>query len=202
MKRLLFFRGVLLLVFSLFGTGCGTAMLSDEYLANKAKGQFAQMKKAEKISSNASHKAMVNRIGKRISGVAQVDLPGTEWEFVVFDKKNPNAFAMPGGKVGVHSGLIALAKGNEDEVAAVIGHVRAQPAHGIGAVLHEGDEHHEGEDDGDYRLLEHVHDVRHETVEQEIDRDECAEHSERVGGDEVVHPASRGVCRRRAEGRC
>ena len=54
----------------LFGTGCGTTMLSDEYLANKAKGQFAQMKKAEKISSNASHKAMVNRIGNRISRVA------------------------------------------------------------------------------------------------------------------------------------
>ena len=128
MKRLLVFRGILLLALSLFGTGCGTAMLSDEYLANKAKGQFAQMKKAEKISSNASHRAMVNRIGKRISGVAQVDLPGTEWEFVVFDKKNPNAFAMPGGKVGVHSGLIDLAKGNEDEVAAVIGHEIAHVA--------------------------------------------------------------------------
>ncbi len=128
MKRLRIFKGFLLLTFSLFGTGCGTTMLSDEYLANKAKGQFAQMKKAEKISGNASHKAMVNRIGNRISGVAQVDLPGTEWEFVVFEKKEPNAFAMPGGKVGIYSGLIDLAKGNEDEVAAVIGHEIAHVA--------------------------------------------------------------------------
>ena len=43
-----------------------------------------------------------------ITGVAQVDLPGTEWEFVVFDKKEANAFAMPGGKVGVYTGLINL----------------------------------------------------------------------------------------------
>jgi predicted Zn-dependent protease len=71
---------------------------------------------------------MVERIGKRIAQVAQVDLPGTEWEFVVFDKTEPNAFAMPGGKVGVNSGLINLANGNEDEVAAVIGHEIAHVA--------------------------------------------------------------------------
>ena len=37
---------------------------------------------------------------------------------IVFQKSEPNAFAMPGGKVGVNSGLIELASGNEDEVAA------------------------------------------------------------------------------------
>ncbi len=117
-----------LFALSILGSGCGTAMLSDEHLAKQAKSQFSQMKKAERLSNSASHKAMVNRIGKRITGVAQVDLPGTEWEFVVFDKKEPNAFAMPGGKVGVNSGLITLAKGNEDEVAAVIGHEVAHVA--------------------------------------------------------------------------
>ena len=86
------------------------------------------MKKAERLSSNASHKAMINRIGSRIAGVAQVDIPGTEWEFVVFEKSEANAFAMPGGKVGVNSGLITLSGGNEDEVAAVIGHEIAHVA--------------------------------------------------------------------------
>jgi predicted Zn-dependent protease len=109
-------------------SGCGTAMLSDEHLAKRSKSQFSQMKKSERISSNASHQAMIERIGRRIAGVAQVDLPGTEWEFVVFEKDEPNAFAMPGGKVGVNSGLITLANGNEDEVAAVIGHEIAHVA--------------------------------------------------------------------------
>jgi predicted Zn-dependent protease len=103
-------------------------MLSDEHLAKKAKGHFSQMKKSERLSNNASHKAMVNRIGNRIAGVAQVDIPGTEWEFVVFDKSEANAFAMPGGKVGVNSGLITLANGNDDEVAVVIGHEIAHVA--------------------------------------------------------------------------
>ena len=128
MKRLRISTIVSLLAVCLLGTGCGSAMLSDEHLANQAKGQFAQMKKSERLSNNASQKAMINRIGRRITGVAQIDLPGTEWEFVLFDKKEPNAFAMPGGKVGVNSGLITLARGNEDEVAAVIGHEVAHVA--------------------------------------------------------------------------
>ena len=65
---------------------------------------------------------------KESQDVAKVDVPGTEWEFVVFDKSEPNAFAMPGGKVGVNSGLIELANEDEDEVAAVIGHEVAHVA--------------------------------------------------------------------------
>lgn len=118
----------LVICIALLSSGCGSAMLSDEHLAKRSKTQFSQMKKSERLSGVASHKAMIERIGKRISRVAQVDLPGTEWEFVVFDKAEPNAFAMPGGKVGVNSGLITLANGNEDEVAAVIGHEIAHVA--------------------------------------------------------------------------
>ena len=89
-------------------------MLSDEHLANRSKKEFVKMKQKETISSNSTHQEMIKEIGERIAGVAQVDLPGTEWEFVVFDKGDANAFAMPGGKVGVNSGLIDLAAGNED----------------------------------------------------------------------------------------
>jgi predicted Zn-dependent protease len=128
-KHIIKLSGLLLILWiTLFGSGCGSAMLSDEHLAKRSKSQFSKMKKSEQLSKNASHKAMIERIGKRISRVAQVDLPGTEWEFVVFNKTEPNAFAMPGGKVGVNSGLITLANGNEDEVAAVIGHEIAHVA--------------------------------------------------------------------------
>ncbi len=102
--------------------------MSDEGLARQAGSQFDQMKKRERISTNAAHNAMIRRIGKRITDVAEVDVPGTEWEFVVFQKSEPNAFAMPGGKVGVNTGLITLSGGNEDEVAAVIGHEIAHVA--------------------------------------------------------------------------
>jgi predicted Zn-dependent protease len=43
------------------------------------------------------------------------------WEEAVFVDKNPNAFALPGGKVGVYTGLFDVAK-NQDQLAAVVGH--------------------------------------------------------------------------------
>ena len=108
--------------------GCGVAMMSDERLARQSNAQFSQMKKKDPVSKNQGYQRMVEKIGKRITSVAKVDVPGTEWEFVVFDKSEPNAFAMPGGKVGVNVGLIELANGDEDEIAAVIGHEVAHVA--------------------------------------------------------------------------
>jgi len=44
-----------------------------------------------------------------------------QWEIVVFRDDSANAFALPGGKIGVHTGLIKIAK-NQHQLAAVIGH--------------------------------------------------------------------------------
>ena len=117
-----------LLVSTLLLSGCGVAVMSDERLARQSKAQFTQLKKKDPVSKNRSYQKMIERIGKRITDVAKVDVPGTDWEFVVFDKSEPNAFAMPGGKVGVNSGLIELANEDEDEIAAVIGHEVAHVA--------------------------------------------------------------------------
>jgi predicted Zn-dependent protease len=103
-------------------------MMSDERLARQSTAQFTQLKKKDPVSKNRVYQKMIERIGKRITDVAKVDVPGTDWEFVVFDKSEPNAFAMPGGKVGVNAGLIELANENEDEIAAVIGHEVAHVA--------------------------------------------------------------------------
>ena len=43
------------------------------------------------------------------------------WEEAVFVDKNPNAFALPGGKVGVYTGIFDVAR-NQDQFAAVVGH--------------------------------------------------------------------------------
>lgn len=83
---------------------------------------FLDIKSKERISSDPGVKARVQRIGERIARVAGDDLPGAKWEFVVFDAPETiNAFALPGGKVGVYTGLLNLAE-SDDEVATVIGH--------------------------------------------------------------------------------
>jgi len=45
----------------------------------------------------------------------------TAWEVVVFKDDNPNAFALPGGKMGVYTGMLTVAE-NQDQLASVLGH--------------------------------------------------------------------------------
>lgn len=80
---------------------------------------FSQLKEEQKISGNQAASAMVNRVGKRIAAVAP--LPGAEWEFVVFDSPEANAFCLPGGKVGVYEGILPITE-SEAGLAAVMGH--------------------------------------------------------------------------------
>lgn len=43
------------------------------------------------------------------------------WEVAVFESDDENAFALPGGKIGVYSGMVRVAE-TQDQLAAVIGH--------------------------------------------------------------------------------
>ena len=101
-------------------------------LASMASVQFGQIKKETAISTDPAYNAMVQRVGKRIAQVARSDMPNARWEFVVFDDdKRINAFAMPGGKVAVYTGIFQAVKSDED-LAVVIGHEVAHVAAGHG----------------------------------------------------------------------
>lgn len=80
---------------------------------------FQQMKKETPVSRDAAISAMVQRVGRRIAAVAE--LPGAQWEFIVFDSKEANAFCLPGGKVGIYTGILPITK-DEAGLATVIGH--------------------------------------------------------------------------------
>lgn len=81
--------------------------------------EFEKLKKSLPISKDTAATAQVQRVGNRIAAVAP--LPNARWEFVLFDKPEPNAFCLPGGKVGVFSGLLSIAK-DDAGLATVIGH--------------------------------------------------------------------------------
>jgi predicted Zn-dependent protease len=82
---------------------------------------FQSIREKEKVSADAAANARVNRIGQRIAQAVGDELPNAKWEFVVFDSKELNAFALPGGKVGVYTGLLQLAE-SDAELASVMGH--------------------------------------------------------------------------------
>jgi metalloendopeptidase OMA1, mitochondrial len=119
-----------LLALVLFATGCSTVpetgrrqlmLVSPSEEAGMGLEAFAQLKKAEKVSTDDDTHARIQRIGRRIAQSVGRELPNAQWEFVVFESDQLNAFALPGGKVGVYTGLIKLAE-NDDQLAAVIGH--------------------------------------------------------------------------------
>jgi predicted Zn-dependent protease len=63
--------------------------------------------------------AYLNRIGQRIT--SQVESAHSSFEFFVVRDSMLNAFALPGGYIGVHSGLILAAR-SESELAGVLAH--------------------------------------------------------------------------------
>src|SRR5258706_7995305 len=82
---------------------------------------FDQLKKDTPVSHDPTINAMVQRVGKRIAEVAAKDMANAQWEFVVFDSKEANAFCLPGGKVGVYTGLLPITK-TDSGLATVLGH--------------------------------------------------------------------------------
>ncbi|TGL19333.1 M48 family peptidase [Leptospira bourretii] len=82
---------------------------------------FSEMKTKTPIDSSTIANAYVNCIVSAELAVT-TDTTGVDtWEVVVFKDNTPNAFALPGGKIGVHTGMFSVSK-NKDQLAAVIGH--------------------------------------------------------------------------------
>ncbi|MDH3598437.1 MAG: M48 family metallopeptidase, partial [Candidatus Tectomicrobia bacterium] len=73
----------------------------------------------EKLSQDAQVNAMVRRVGRRIADAA--NRPDFQWEFRVVEKDEANAFALPGGKVAVYTGILKYTE-TEAGLAVVMGH--------------------------------------------------------------------------------
>src|SRR5687768_904876 len=72
---------------------------------------FEAMKKEVPVSKDPAANALVKKVGNRIAKVA--NMPNAQWEFVVFDSKEANAFCLPGGKVGIYTGILPITKTEE-----------------------------------------------------------------------------------------
>jgi metalloendopeptidase OMA1, mitochondrial len=92
--------------------------IDDEQAAQLGEQAFQQIKAKERISRDPAANAVVQRVGQRIAAASGIK---QNWEFVVFDSPQVNAFALPGGKVGVYTGMLPVA-GDEAGLAAVMGH--------------------------------------------------------------------------------
>lgn len=100
--------------------------------------EFEKMKKETPISRDPKLNEMVTRVGKRIAAAAKDDLPDAQWEFVVFQSDEPNAFCLPGGKVGIYTGILPITQ-TEEGLAVVMGHevAHATARHGSERMSHQ-----------------------------------------------------------------
>ena len=80
---------------------------------------YQQMKSEQPLNQDGVTNNYVLCVANAL--LATMDNNPGNWEVTVFMDDSANAFALPGGKIGVNSGLLKVAR-SQDQLAAVIGH--------------------------------------------------------------------------------
>jgi predicted Zn-dependent protease len=109
-------------------TGLGINLVSAEQTRDLGLRNWEQIRAETPVSRNKIYRQALDNVATRLLRAAGED-PGA-WEAVVFQGQEANAFALPGGKIGVYEGMFQVAE-NEAQLAAVVGHEIAhnQAAH-------------------------------------------------------------------------
>ena len=101
-------------------TGRGqTLLFSEQEMSQLGDRSFTQIKQQEKISTDYSANRFVECVAQRVTAV--VPRQANPWEVIVFESEQVNAYALPGGHIGVYTGLLKVTE-NPDQLATVIGH--------------------------------------------------------------------------------
>ena len=94
--------------------------VSQQQLDQLGAEAFQQYKTQQPLSGNSQQngyvRCVVTAVVRELPASAQ-----TGWDVALFNNDSPNAFALPGGKVGVYTGIFKVAR-NQDQLAAVIAH--------------------------------------------------------------------------------
>lgn len=94
---------------------------SEKEVLRQSRLQWLTMKRDMPRPGNPRIQPFVECITNSIIRTLDEPFASMDWEIIVFDDESANAFAMPGGKIGVFTGIFQVAD-NPDALAAVIGH--------------------------------------------------------------------------------
>jgi len=106
--------------------------LSDQQELEIGRRAYAEILDGARLVRQGPELEQVERVGRRIARAVEIEPLQREinlhianypfeWEFAVIESRQINAFCMPGGKVGVFTGLLQLFE-NDDQLAAVLSH--------------------------------------------------------------------------------
>ncbi len=117
-------RKFCIVLITVFVAACATSptgrpqlkLFSDQEVAQMGVASYEKIKQETPIERSRSVNNYVRCVANSIT--QQV---GGQWEVNVFAQDQVNAFALPGGKIGVYTGLLKVADG-QSQLATVIGH--------------------------------------------------------------------------------
>jgi len=95
--------------------------VSEQQLNQLGAQAFVEAKTKGPLSNDAKQNAYVRCVVTALTRQLPAQAQSVGWETAVFANSEPNAFALPGGKVGVNTGIFTVAK-NQDQLAAVLAH--------------------------------------------------------------------------------
>ena len=95
------------------------AILSKSDEAQIGRAIMSQIRATGAVVEDPLVTEYINEVGSRVA--AQTNDGSQSFTFFVIDDPNINAFALPGGYIGVHTGLIDASR-NENELAGVLAH--------------------------------------------------------------------------------
>jgi predicted Zn-dependent protease len=109
-------------ILAILSAGCssipGAEEPSDAEINAQAAKAYAEVKAKSKRSTNPEWSAMVQRVANRIAAASGENF---QWEYILIESKEVNAWCMPGGKIAVYTGIMPVLK-TEGALAAVLGH--------------------------------------------------------------------------------
>lgn len=139
-------RWPLMLIVALLLAGCATvpltgrrqlSLVSESEVVALGAQSYKQLLDESKLSRNTKKTQMVIDVGERIARSAEEfmrehgmeqEIKYYQWEFNLIEADTiVNAFCLPGGKIGVYTGILPVAQ-NERGLAVVLGH---EVAHAI-----------------------------------------------------------------------
>lgn len=101
------------------------ALVPYPVMADMGARTFEQMKEAQATVSDAGRRARVECVARRVVDAVDMVYPEARapenWQVVIFDNPTPNAFALPGGRIGLHTGMLQVTEG-PGQLAAILGH--------------------------------------------------------------------------------
>ena len=97
------------------------AMMPDTDMARLGAVAYDEIKSKETVTKNADVRDYVDCVADAVTAALVDRVSSGRWEVTVFEQDQANAFALPGAKIGVYTGLLDVAT-TQDQLAAVIGH--------------------------------------------------------------------------------